>query len=407
MIERLRGRFLLAMGVTAMCAVVVAPGCKGSTRRALHCGGSARPIPPSFPSCPSGNFCTSVGAIAAAEREAGAPRDASIGPPVAPEMAPHPYADCPAHASDPAGTTPVYAETSFDFATTGPERASQPTACCYTWVQPCPGGRPVLGDDGVAIVAPTREVDGDDGWGSHDAASRDEHEPRASLAAHWAREAAFEHASIAAFARAALQLMALGAPAELVAGAHAAALDEVDHARRCYAIASRYAGRTLGPGPMPASALSFDVDAASVARETLLGGCVNETIAALAAHDACADAEVARDRELREFHATIAADEARHAELGWATLAWLVRAHPSCVPALEASLGDLARELDAAAPTVSARSLRLRVVRDLVVPCARALLGVTSAKVGRTSRSSRRSRRPTPATAGFRCSRDR
>ncbi|HEU4410347.1 MAG TPA: hypothetical protein VFS43_34150, partial [Polyangiaceae bacterium] len=42
---------------------------------------------------------------------------------------------------------------------------------------------------------------------------------RAELGAYWARLGQMEHASVAAFARFALHLLALGAPSELVAGA--------------------------------------------------------------------------------------------------------------------------------------------------------------------------------------------
>jgi hypothetical protein len=52
-------------------------------------------------------------------------------------------------------------------------------------------------------------------------------EQRAELAAQWAADGAAEHASIASFARATLQLMALGAPAGLLADTQRAAADEV------------------------------------------------------------------------------------------------------------------------------------------------------------------------------------
>jgi hypothetical protein len=47
-----------------------------------------------------------------------------------------------------------------------------------------------------------------------------------------------------------LHLAALGAPASLVELAHLAALDEIRHARRCFALASAYAGRVWTPGPI-------------------------------------------------------------------------------------------------------------------------------------------------------------
>jgi hypothetical protein len=50
---------------------------------------------------------------------------------------------------------------------------------------------------------------------------------RARLAAQWATDGAAEHASIASFARVTLQLMALGAPAGLLADTQRGAADEV------------------------------------------------------------------------------------------------------------------------------------------------------------------------------------
>lgn len=191
-----------------------------------------------------------------------------------------------------------------------------------------------------------------------------------------------EHASVASFARASLQLLALGAPPELVAGAHAAALDEIEHARLCYGIASRYAGRPIGPGALAVDDAPIALSPAAVAVETLLGGCVNEAIAALEARDA---SDAATDPAIRAALATIADDEARHAELAWRTLAWIVRAHPSCVP-------DLERAIAALDP-------RRAVVAEIVLPCARALLGVTSSAAARTTRTSRRPRPPTPPSA--------
>ncbi len=56
-------------------------------------------------------------------------------------------------------------------------------------------------------------------------------EEREALADRWTRDATYEHASIASFARVTLDLLALGAPAALVSGAQRAGLDEVEHAR--------------------------------------------------------------------------------------------------------------------------------------------------------------------------------
>lgn len=145
---------------------------------------------------------------------------------------------------------------------------------------------------------------------------------RARLAAAWTRDGLFEHASIASFARFALQLLAVGAPPDLVLAAQAAFADEVRHAQVCFGLASAYAGAPVGPGPLAIDgALAGPYDLASLAAATAIEGCVNETIAALAATTA---AELARDPVVREHLTAIAADERRHAALAWRTVAWAV-----------------------------------------------------------------------------------
>lgn len=73
---------------------------------------------------------------------------------------------------------------------------------------------------------------------------------RDALAKLWLISARMEHASVAAFSQLSLHLAALGAPSELVERIHVAALDEIRHARRCYAIASAFAGKALTAGPI-------------------------------------------------------------------------------------------------------------------------------------------------------------
>ena len=137
----------------------------------------------------------------------------------------------------------------------------------------------------------------------------------------WTTEARAEHASIAAFSKVALELLALGAPPALVAGCQRAALQEVRHAQLCFAVASAYAGRPLAPGPLP-EALSGDApDLARLARESLLDGCVGE---GLTAETARLGAESARDPEVARVLRVLGRDEAGHAALAWAIVEWAV-----------------------------------------------------------------------------------
>lgn len=193
-------------------------------------------------------------------------------------------------------------------------------ACCYHWFEYC-SGRPLL-DGGEGVMAPARSTTT---WLADDVEPEFAGLPdklRRALAAAWLEDALREHASIAAFSRATIELLAVGAPPELVEGCQHATLDEIDHARRCFAIATAYAGRPLGPGPLPALA-PRGKDLVGLALDTFVEGCVGETIAALVAERA---GERTRDAAVRATLGVIAEDEARHAALAWRTIAWAVQA---------------------------------------------------------------------------------
>lgn len=145
---------------------------------------------------------------------------------------------------------------------------------------------------------------------------------RARLASAYLQDALLEHASIASFGRFALELLAVGAPSDLIELAHAAALDEVRHARLMFGLASAYAGTTLGPQVFPfGGAVPVSDRLADIAARTVLEGCIGETLASLLAAEQASRAE---DPAVRQVLAGIAEDEARHAELAWKTVAWAV-----------------------------------------------------------------------------------
>ena len=214
---------------------------------------------------------------------------------------------------------------------------------------------------------------------------------RARAGQHWAEAALMEHASIAAFARFTLQLMHLGAPHALVEASQRAMLDETEHARLCFGLAQRYLAAHAGPGPLPLGDALLDIHLDSIVRMTFLEGCVGETIAALEAHaarDGALDPDVQRGLE------RIAGDELRHAELGWRFVSWALEQNPGAVRALLAEeITRLERELTqpralstgalgVPAHGVLAGDERARVRRsalaEVVLPCARALLGCTA-----------------------------
>jgi hypothetical protein len=169
-----------------------------------------------------------------------------------------------------------------------------------------------------------------------------EPELRRALAEQWRNAALMEHASIAAFARFTLELLALGAPPSLVAAATEAMADERRHATLCFALASAYAGAPVGPGALDVRGCLATLDLESVVVTTFLEGCIGETIAAV---EARAAARSVTDPVLERAFARIAADEARHAALAWRFVHWaLERGGAPLIARLRA---ELALSLDA------------------------------------------------------------
>jgi len=229
------------------------------------------------------------------------------------------------------------------------------------------GGRPRL--------APTR---GDPGWSGRDPlpdVTALTPGARARCAARWTRDAREEHASIAAFARLSLDLLALGAPADLVERAQRAGLDEVRHARLSFALASAYEASPVGPAPWPEAAVSGPPEGITdtlrrVALESLVDGAYGEGLASLRARDERSD-----DPAVSSLLALIARDEAEHAALGWDVLSLCLERAPSLAPALlDAAVSIAAR---AASPIESshaaavASELRERLRRANAAPHGR------------------------------------
>lgn len=142
---------------------------------------------------------------------------------------------------------------------------------------------------------------------------------RARVVEYWVRAAQMEHASVAAFARFSLQLLQLGAPARLLGEAAVAQADEIRHAEAAFRVASYFHGAPLAPGRLSLHGVSLSEDLDSILENTIIEGCVGETLAALEASEALARAEHPQVRAALE---SVAEDEARHAALAWSFVAW-------------------------------------------------------------------------------------
>jgi hypothetical protein len=196
-------------------------------------------------------------------------------------------------------------------------RKDEPDACCYAYRRgPCGKGRP-MSHDGALVLAGERSTEGWSGLDA-DAVARDVRALASdaeieALVDHLRRIAILEHASVAAFARVSLELLALGAPAELVRAAHVAALDEIRHAELCWSLLAALEGTPRGPGPMSIPPFVAD-DRAQILASTIVDGCIGETVGSLVLHEA---ARVCRVPSLAALYRSIAEEESEHAVLAF------------------------------------------------------------------------------------------
>lgn len=146
---------------------------------------------------------------------------------------------------------------------------------------------------------------------------------RSILSEAWAAEGCHEAASVASFSRFVLQLISVGAPSSLIAGAQAAMADEVEHARAFFGLARAYGGVELGPDALAVDgALENAADPVASAVSLATEGCIAETVSAMQLGLA---ASRATDPAVAAILSEIAEQELRHAELAWSALAWMLQ----------------------------------------------------------------------------------
>jgi hypothetical protein len=172
--------------------------------------------------------------------------------------------------------------------------------------------------------------------------------------AQWRENGKTEHASVAAFARLTLDLIAVGAPPSLVAAAQQDGLDEIRHAELCFSLARGLDGAPEGPAPFPeaqrvnALPRSRPLALAKLAVDSLVDGALHEGVSARII------AKLARRAEspvVRHILKGIAADEGRHAAHGWTVLEWCLKEGGRPVAsALLGALGVLPHEMHSSRP---------------------------------------------------------
>jgi hypothetical protein len=262
--------------------------------------------------------------------------------------------------------------------------------CCYDLSVTtgfCYVGRAFLVDDG--FLKSTLRKGGEWSHGPAPVVSDLSPKTRRALADAWAKDGLFEHASIATFARFAIQLLSVGAPARLLHETLAAGRDEIRHAELCFALASAYAGEPLEADCFPiGDQLHVDRALPDIVMETVIEGCIGETLAAM---QAAAQLELATDPAVvAALEATIE-DESRHAELAWRVVAWAIQVggpevraaaerafsgfRPPRPPRID--MDDVNLDSFAAHGRLTpehARAMALEALDGIVRPCAAALL---------------------------------
>jgi len=183
--------------------------------------------------------------------------------------------------------------------------------------------------------------------------------PARDLAARWRENGRTEHASVAAFARLTLDLMALAAPPSLIKAANEDALDEIRHTELCFGLARAIDGEASGPAAFPEARAARTIGlprTAALARlavDSLVDGALYEAVSARIVARLAKRCTIA---PIREVLKSIAADEGRHAAHGWDVVEWcLAEGGAPVASAIAGAVKALPREMRSPLPEGAAR----------------------------------------------------
>jgi hypothetical protein len=178
------------------------------------------------------------------------------------------------------------------------------------------------------------------------------------VAVQWRENGRTEHASVAAFARLTLDLLALGAPPHLVSASHADALDEIRHAELCFSLARSIDGDAQDPGPFPEARRARTLPPgramglAVLAVDSLIDGALNEGVSARIVAKLAKRSDVPAIRGVLK---EIAADEGRHSAHGWDVVEWcLAEGGRPVACALLGAIRTLPHRLSSSLPAAAA-----------------------------------------------------
>jgi hypothetical protein len=146
---------------------------------------------------------------------------------------------------------------------------------------------------------------------------------RSRLAETWRRRAAAEYLAVSTFSVLAIDLVAAGAPADILSHCVRAQLDEIRHAELAIRMVEIYGGKRIEP-PAGMSSLPDKPESDKLqqaAANTLLVSCVSETYATTVL---TATRDLTTDPVAHAVLTSIYSDEIMHARLGWAYLRYAI-----------------------------------------------------------------------------------
>ena len=188
----------------------------------------------------------------------------------------------------------------------------------------CAIGRPLL-EAGNCQVAP---ITIGEGWVKeipHLNCSSLSAEEKAYVLTRWKSIVQLEHSSVASFARFTLQLMSLGAPAELLHATQLAAADEVRHTQQAAEILSALSGNIVSLGDLSTDTLTLTCTREQLMSQLIHEACVGETLGVAEVTEA---ARLCTHPLVRTHLEHVRDDETRHAQLAWQSLHWLIESAP-------------------------------------------------------------------------------
>ena len=188
----------------------------------------------------------------------------------------------------------------------------------------CAVGRPLTNGTSYQMAP----LSSGDGWTNDDLTINCAYlskEEIATVISHWENVTQLEHSSIASFSRFSLQMMAMGAPADILLAIQKATSDEIRHTQRAADILSGLIGSKVTLGAFPIKGLSIESSREALISNLIKEACFAET---LGVAELTAALKWCDHPEISAHLSEVLEEETEHAHLAWKALKWLVESAP-------------------------------------------------------------------------------